>query len=83
VTRLNDAGVVNLVWNEDETGVYAKGHQEYEIDENNEIATFVGEKCVSIRDAADFPHAVSMVLASEAVCAYKIREKARRVAAQG
>lgn len=78
MTRLDDAGIVNLTWTEGENIVWAEGHQEYEIDENNEIATFVGEKCTGIREAADFPHAVSMVLASEAVCAYKIREKARR-----
>lgn len=82
MTRLSDVGVVNLVWSEDETGVYAEGHQSYEIDENNEIATFVGDKCIGVRDAADFAHAVSMVLASEAVVAYKIREKARSVATQ-
>jgi hypothetical protein len=78
VTRLGDAGIVNLEWAEGENIVWAEGHQSYEIDENNEIATFVGEKCVSIREAADFPHAVSMVLASEAVIAFEIREKARR-----
>lgn len=78
MTRLGDAGIVNLVWSEDETGVYAEGHQSYEIDENNDIATFVGDKCVGIREAVDFPHAVSMVLASEAVVAFEIREKARR-----
>jgi hypothetical protein len=79
MTRLSDAGVVNLVWSEDDDGmVMADGHQSYEIDENNEIAYFVDEKCVGFRQAADFPHAVSMVLAAEAVCAHKIREKARR-----
>lgn len=80
MTRLSDAGIVNLVWTEDEDGnVMADGHQSYDIDaENNEVSTFVDEKCVGVREAADFAHAVSMVLASEAVCAYKIREKARR-----
>jgi hypothetical protein len=80
VTRLADAGIVDLLWTEGDNIVWADGHQEYEINENNEVATFVGDKCVSIREAADFAHAVSMVLASEAVCAYKIREKARHAA---
>lgn len=74
MTRLTEACVKTLEWSEDEDGVYADGHQSYEIDENNEIATFHGPKCVSIREAVDFPHAVSMVLASEAVCSRNLRE---------
>ena len=74
MTRLDEAGVVTLVWSEDDDGtVCAEGHQSYEIDENCEIAVFINNKCVDIRQAADLPHAVSMVLASEAVCSYKVR----------
>lgn len=74
MTRLDEACVVTLEWDEDDDGnVFADGHQSYEIDENCEIAVFHGKKCVEVKQAKDFPHAVSMVLASEAVCSYNLR----------
>ncbi|UOW92955.1 hypothetical protein SEA_LEOPARD_78 [Mycobacterium phage Leopard] len=73
MTRLASAHVKTLEWTEDEYGICAEGHQTYEIDENNEVAVFRGEKCVRIVKAADLPHAVSIVVASEQVCAYHLR----------
>lgn len=76
MTRLAEAGVVTLVWTEDADGIAAEGHQSYEIDADNEIAVFQGQKCVEIKQAVDLPHAISMVLASEAVCSRNIRDGA-------
>lgn len=78
MSRLDDASVVTLQWGEDERAVFADGHQSYEIDENNEIAVFHGEKCTDIRKAVDFNHAVSMVMSSEAVCSYNKRNGTTR-----
>jgi len=77
MSRLEDAAIVTLVWSEDEEDgtVYAEGHQSYEIDMKNEIAIFVNNKCIGFQEAANFPHAASIVLAHEAVCAFKIRDK--------
>lgn len=72
--RLEEHCVVTLDWYENGDTVYADGHQAYEINCENVISTFHGEHCVSIRHAADFPHAVSIILASEAVCSRNKRE---------
>lgn len=75
MSRLSEAGVVNVKWAEDEDGnVQAEGLQEYDIDANNELAVFQGEKCVKVIQAVDFNHAVSMVYSSEAVCRWRIKE---------
>lgn len=76
MTRLADAGIVTLTWSEDaaDGSVYGEGHQSYEIDEANELVIFHGPKCVRIAQCVDFPHAVSMVIASEAVCSQYIRQ---------
>lgn len=74
MTRLAEAGVAPLEWVEDEDGtISVTGHQEYEIGNDDEIAVFHGDKCVKILEAVDLPHAVSMVLAAEAVCSYNKR----------
>lgn len=74
MTRLDEACIKTLEWSEDDDGVYADGHQSYEIDDDNSIAIFHGTKCVDVREAASFEHAVMMVLASEAVCSRNLRE---------
>lgn len=73
MTRLSEAAVVTLEWTEDEDTVYADGHQSYEIDANNEIAIFHDAKCVDVRTAMDFTHAVAMVMAMESCCSYNLR----------
>ena len=76
MTRLSDAGIVNLVWTEDEDGnVMADGHMSYDIDaDTNDVAMF-GEdgKCSRVVEASDLPHAVSIVIANESVCSYNKR----------
>lgn len=75
MTRLSDAGVVGLQWSEDEDGsVQAEGLQSYDIDTDNELAVFQGDRCIKVHQCVDFNHAVSMVEASEAVCRWRIKE---------
>jgi hypothetical protein len=74
MTRLAELGVVDVKWTEDEDGnVFAEGLQEYEIDTNNELAVFQGEKCTKVHECVDFCHAVAMVYAGEAVCRWNLR----------
>lgn len=80
MSRLTEAHVVTLEWSEDSDDgtVYADGHQSYEIDEKNDVAVFVDDKCTKVQGAGDFSHAVAIVLAHEAVVAYNLREQDRR-----
>lgn len=74
MSRLAEAGVVDIKWTEDEDGnVFAEGLQEYEIDTDNELAIFQGDKCKRVVKAVDLCHAVSMVYSGEAVCRWNIR----------
>jgi hypothetical protein len=74
MTRLTDAGVVEIKWEEDDGGnVYAYGLQDYEIDDKNELAVFHGDKCVKVTHCVDLCHAVAMVYASESVCRWNLR----------
>lgn len=73
MTRLSDAGIVDLVWTEDEDGVYAEGNQHYEVDNNNELAIFRGDKCVKIHECTDLAAAFSIIISSEAVCIWNLK----------
>lgn len=74
MTRLDDAGIHSIVWKEEEDGtVYADGCQYYEIDNNNELAIFQGEKCVRVMECVSLEHAVGIAEASEHVCRHNIR----------
>lgn len=74
MSRLSDLGVVDIKWGEDDDGsVYANGLQDYEIDTDNELAVFQGEKCVKVMECVDLCHAVAIVYASEAVCRWNLR----------
>jgi hypothetical protein len=75
MTRLAEAGVVEIKWEEDEDDgmVYAEGLQFYEVDTKNELAIFHGEKCVKVHECVDLCHAVSMIYASEAVCRWNLK----------
>ena len=74
VGKLSELGVVNIKWGEDDDGcVYANGLQDYEIDTDNELAVFQGEKCVKVMECVDLCHAVAIVYASEAVCRWNLR----------
>jgi|SRR6516165_95995 hypothetical protein len=76
MTRLSDAGVVEISWEEDEKDgmVYAEGLQSYEIDSNNELAIFNGDKCIKVYRCGDLQHAVSVVYANESVCRLNIKK---------
>jgi hypothetical protein len=72
--RLEDCGIVNLIWSEEEDGtLIAEGLQDYEIDPNNELAYFHGDKCVRVHKCVDVYHAVAMVEAGEGVCRWNIK----------
>jgi hypothetical protein len=74
MTRLSDAGVVSIQWEEDEKGnISAEGLQYYDIDLNNELAVFHDDKCVKIHKCVDIFHAISMIEAGEAVCRWNIK----------
>lgn len=74
MTRLAEAGVVDVKWTEDKDGnVFAEGLQEYEIDTSNELAVFQADKCVKVYECEDIFHAVAMVYAKEAVCRWNIK----------
>lgn len=74
MTRLAEVGLVDVKWTEDENGnVFAEGLQEYEIDTNNELAIFQGEKCIRIQECMDLVHAASMVYSWEAVCRWNLK----------
>ena len=74
MTRLSDAGVVSIQWEEDERGnISAEGLQYYDIDLNNELAVFHDDKCVKIHKCVDIFHAISMIEAGEAVCRWNIK----------
>jgi hypothetical protein len=73
MSKLGELGVVNLLWSEDEDGVYAEGLQHYEIDNDHELAIFQGAKCTEIRECVDLPHAISLVYSAEAVCRWYIK----------
>jgi hypothetical protein len=71
--RLADAGITNITWEEDEDGnISAEGLQAYDIDLNNELAIFHGEKCVRVVECESVLHAYSIAMASEAVCRWNI-----------
>jgi Na+-translocating ferredoxin:NAD+ oxidoreductase RNF subunit RnfB len=74
VSRLKELGVVDVKWDEDDDGnVQASGLQDYDIDADNELAVFQGDKCIKVYDCVDFCHAVAMVYAQEAVCRWNLR----------
>lgn len=74
MSRLEELGIVNLVWSEDEDGnVFAEGLQEYEIDVNYELAVFHGPKCIKVTECVDLTHAVSVVYAGEGVCRWNLK----------
>lgn len=74
MTRLAEAGVVSIQWEEDEDGnVFAEGLQSYEVDMDNELAVFHGSKCVKVHKCVDIFHAISMIEAGEAVCRWNIK----------
>lgn len=73
-TRLDSIGVVDVTWGEDDDGcVWAEGLQTYEIDNDNELAIFHGDKLYKCVQGVDFCHAVAMVYSSEAVCRWNLR----------
>lgn len=74
MSKLAEAGIVVVEWTEDEDGnVFAEGLQDYEIDTNNELAIFQGDKCVKVQKCNDIWHAASMVYSAESVCRWNIR----------
>lgn len=74
MTRLADAGVVEIKWSEDEAGnVFAEGLQEYEIDTDNELAIFQGDKCTKVYECMDLCHAVAMVYSHESIMRWNLR----------
>jgi hypothetical protein len=74
VSRLADAGVVSIKWEEDDDGfITAEGLQVYEVDANNELATFHGDKCIRVFQCVDVFHAISMIEAGEAVCRWNLK----------
>lgn len=74
MSRLADAGIVNLVWEEDDDGIVtATGLQYYEIDNNNEVAIFHDDECVRVVECVDLGHACATVLGGEAVCRQNIK----------
>ena len=72
VTQLAEAGIHSLVWGEEDGVVHAEGLQDYEIDDNNELAIFQGETCVVVHECASLHHAVAIAEASERVCRWNI-----------
>lgn len=73
-SRLDAAGIISIVWEEDEDGlVYADGLQGYEIDNNNVLAIFQGDKCVQIQECNTLETAVAIAEASERVCRWNIK----------
>lgn len=71
--RLAGTGIVDMIWAEEDNGlITAEGLQSYEIDADNDIAVFQGDKCVEVKSAQDLQHAVSMVWSMEAVCRWNI-----------
>jgi hypothetical protein len=76
MSKLTDAGIVDLVWSEDENGVYADGNQSYEIEFKDngicELAVFQGPKCVKIIECTSISHAYSVIISGEAVCVWNI-----------
>ena len=76
-SRLEEAGIHSIIWEEDENGtVFADGLQSYEIDENNELAIFQGDKCVQITACESLETAVAIAEASEHVCRWNIKQGA-------
>jgi hypothetical protein len=75
MTRLAEAGVVSIQWEEDEEEgmIFAEGLQSYEVDKDNELAVFNGKKCVKVHQCVDIFHAISMIEAGEAVCRWNIK----------
>jgi len=73
MTRLAEAGIQNITWQEEDGIVFASGLQDYEIDESNELAIFQGPNCVSVHPCVGLDHAVAIAEASERVCRWNIR----------
>lgn len=75
MTRLAEARIINIVWQEDDDGIVTlDGLQYYEIDFNNELAVFQGDKCVAVHICNSLDHAVAIAEAGEHVCRRNIRE---------
>jgi hypothetical protein len=75
LSRLSDAGVVNIIWEEDENGnISGEGLQYYDIDLNNELAVFHDDKCMHIVKCEDVLHAISIAEAHEHVCRWNIKQ---------
>ena len=76
-SRLDEAGIHSIVWREDEDGlIHAEGLQDYEIDNDNELAIFQGDKCVQIVSCNTLETAVAIAEASERVCRWNIQQGA-------
>ena len=74
MSRLDEAGIHSIVWQEDESGVvFADCLQSYEIDVDNELAIFQGDKCVQIHRCDSVENAVAIAEASERVCRWNIK----------
>lgn len=74
MSRLAEAGLVNLIYSEDDDGnVFAEGLAEYEIDTNNELAVFHGETCVKVHECESLVHAASIIGSHEAVLRWNIK----------
>lgn len=67
--RLEDNHVKSLIWKEEADGtIYADAWQYYEIDKNNELAVFQGDKCVKVHELANVAMCIGVAEASEHVC---------------
>ena len=76
-SRLDEAGIISIVWEEDESGVvFADCLQSYEIDADNELAIFQGDKCVQIQKCNTLETAIAIAEASERVCRWNISQGA-------
>lgn len=76
-SRLDEAGIISIVWEEDESGVvFADCLQSYEIDVDNELAIFQGDKCVQIQKCNTLETAIAIAEASERVCRWNISQGA-------
>lgn len=75
MSKIAEAGIVTIKWSEDEDGnVFAEGLQEYEIDSDNEMAIFQGEKCTRVVKVEDLCHAAALIYSMEAVCRWNIKQ---------
>lgn len=73
-SRLAENGIHSIVWEEDDDGlIFAGGLQDYEIDNDCELAIFQGDKCIHIHKCDSVENAVAIAEASERVCRWNIK----------